>query len=91
MYNREKVARHFITKDVCIKTHERSSLPHSDRKSNMKSLQLFHLTGLTLSLPQLLGTSDGSAFHGLVSAKSLEGVVEQPFGRMLDRLVEHIR
>jgi hypothetical protein len=46
---------------------------------------------MTLLLPQLFLSLNRAPLDSLRSANRLERIVEDPFGRMFDRLVKHVR
>lgn len=45
---------------------------------------------MALCRTQLLLSSDGASFYGFWSTDGPEGVVEDPFGRDLHRVIEHV-
>jgi hypothetical protein len=51
---------------------------------------LLQLVCLGLLFPQLLCSSHRSPLDSLLASKRFECIVENPFSRVLDRLIEHI-
>lgn len=64
---------------------------HSQELILSALLQLLLMSRLALFSPQFLCTRNWSSLDCFLSTKRLEAIVEEPLGRMLNRLVEHVR